>query len=396
MKNKKIIGLGAVLCAAGVILTGAGFAMGGKLGIYVDRNGIHSMGDSVEETKEPYVMEKTKLEDIQDISIKTDFAGICLIPSDDFYLEYCVNGNYGEPVVKTENGELVFEEKLYSSDVKDAKIYLFSLNIPAFQNEKTIDYYVKLYYPEDTVFGTVELESQDEDIEGGNLTADVLKLHNAYGDTKVQKLKGNELDVTVNDGDFAADIIEAEKFLVKNDYGDVKLGELSGGSGEISLGDGKFKINTLEAKEFTLKNSYGDVEAAEISGGSGEISLDDGDFEADTVNLETFELSDNSGAVRIDEYSGQNGRIELRDGNLEVKKAEFEDLQIRNTYGDVRLFLPQWEAYTMDLETEYGEILLPNNKKISEDETASYDQQGDAGKRLEISCSDGNIEIADS
>lgn len=431
MKSKKIIGLGAVLCAAGVILTGAGLAMGGKLGIYMDRNGIHSMSEAVEEEKEPYVMKKTKLEELHDLSLKTDFAEICLIPSDDFYLEYRVKGNSKEPTVKTENGKLVFEENLYSGNMGDAKVYFFSVNIPAFQGEKTMDYYVKLYYPEDTVFNTVELESEDENIEAGNLTADTLKIHNAYGDTEVRNLKGNQLDVTVNDGDFTADDIKAEKFSVTNAYGDVKLGDFNGGSGEITLNDGKFKINTLEAKKLTLRNSYGDIEAAEISGGSGEITLNDGDFEADAVNLETLELenaygavkigtlggtegvitlkdgsftadaismkkvelSDDSGDIRIGEYSGQDGRIELRDGTLEVKNAEFEDLQIRNSYGDVRLSVPQWEDYTMDLETKYGEIILPHNKTISDDEDNSYDQQGDIGKQLEVSCNDGNIEI---
>ena len=68
-KSKKIIlTISAVTLTAGVLLTGIGYMKGGRFG-FVFSDGKFISADSIEEEKQPFILEKKKLDSVKDIDI---------------------------------------------------------------------------------------------------------------------------------------------------------------------------------------------------------------------------------------------------------------------------------------------------------------------------------------
>ena len=96
-KSKKIIlTISAVTLTAGVLLTGIGYMKGGRFG-FVFSDGKFISADSIEEEKQPFILEKKKLDSVKDIDINIlSYADIRILPSADnsFYLEDNLPGEY--------------------------------------------------------------------------------------------------------------------------------------------------------------------------------------------------------------------------------------------------------------------------------------------------------------
>ena len=99
-KSKKIIlTISAVTLTAGVLLTGIGYMKGGRFG-FVFSDGKFISADSIEEEKQPFILEKKKLDSVKGIDINIlSYADIRILPSADnsFYLEYNLPGEYPKP-----------------------------------------------------------------------------------------------------------------------------------------------------------------------------------------------------------------------------------------------------------------------------------------------------------
>ena len=83
-KSKKIIlTISAVTLTAGVLLTGIGYMKGGRFG-FVFSDGKFISADSIEEEKQPFILEKKKLDSVKDIDINIlSYADIRILPSAD-------------------------------------------------------------------------------------------------------------------------------------------------------------------------------------------------------------------------------------------------------------------------------------------------------------------------
>ena len=106
-KSKKIIlTISAVTLTAGVLLTGIGYMKGGRFG-FVFSDGKFISADSIEEEKQPFILEKKKLDSVKDIDINIlSYADIRILPSADnsFYLEYNLPGEYPKPSFSCTDG----------------------------------------------------------------------------------------------------------------------------------------------------------------------------------------------------------------------------------------------------------------------------------------------------
>lgn len=113
-KSKKIImTISAVTLTAGVLLTGIGYMKGGRFG-FVFSDGKFISADSIEEEKQPFILEKKKLDSVKDIDIKIlSYANIRILPSADnsFYLEYNLPGEYPEPTFSCTDGKLTLTQE---------------------------------------------------------------------------------------------------------------------------------------------------------------------------------------------------------------------------------------------------------------------------------------------
>ena len=86
-KSKKIIlTISAVTLTAGVLLTGIGYMKGGRFG-FVFSDGKFISADSIEEEKQPFILEKKKLDSVKTLTLKfypMPTSGFCRLQTTPF------------------------------------------------------------------------------------------------------------------------------------------------------------------------------------------------------------------------------------------------------------------------------------------------------------------------
>lgn len=349
-KKTKIYTIGACCVAAGIMLSAVGIAAGGWPGVSISATGIHSTGNRPD--KKAHVLEKTKLEEFNKVSMDIDYADLEIIPSDDYYIEYRLSGSDGEPEYKIDNDSLIFREK-----PKNGNFMFFNFGNFSWSNDYNEKYYVKLYMPEDKMYEKIQIYNDSGDLNAGILKAEDMSLEVEYGDIGVESLNSKTLAVSLDSGDFKAKEVYTDTLELNNDYGKVIVGELTADSANIQLESGKTAIDKSTINNLTLDSSYGGVKL-----GSAHIS---------------------------------DGSIDMESGKLEILGAVLGNVEVNSAYGDVAIQLEDNpETYAMKLKTEYGSVNVPfDGRYISEDDEERFEMSGKGGKSLEISCESGDITV---
>lgn len=346
-RNKWYLAAGGCI-AAGVILVSVGVAAGGWPGITISSKGIHFVGDARENGA--YILEKTELEDFSSADISLDYGDFQLIPSDGFYLEYCLSPGSREPEYSVKDGTLSFKEH------PGNEIMIMNLGTDWFDGENA-DYEVKLYVPEDMVFEKFILDNESGDIQAENVEAKTLDWNVEYGDLTAESVKGDQVTITAESGNCTIGACKAETLVFDSEYGDIKLETCEAKEGNIRLESGSLKIQEANLGETVLESAYGDVSFQKCE-------MDKAD-------------------------------ITMESGKLEMLKAKLGETKIESAYGDVTVELEDEEAsYTMDLSTEYGTIEAPKaGRHFSQDDEESFQMDGSGNKKLTIQCESGDIRI---
>lgn len=353
-KKAKIYTIGACCIAAGILITGAGIAAGGWPGVSVSSTGVHTAGNH--NKKEPYVLEKTKLDEFDNINIHLEYADFDIIPSDDFYLEYRLLGSQNTPEFNTDNKTLTLKE----IPNNNGQIMFFNFGSfywgdnDAYENEK---YYVKLYVPEDKVYDEVKIFSSS--------------------------------------GDFSAATLEAQDLSLEVEYGDIDADTINGKSLNLSMDSGNFKVEEVKSDTMTLTNDYGYTRIRDLNAGTAEIEVDSGDVNVDKAIIDDLTLSDSYGAVKFSYADIAEARISMSSGDLSILDAVIGSLEADSEYGDVDVHLrDDPSSYTMKLKTEYGSVNVPyDGSYISGDDVERFEMEGKIGKSLKISCDSGDITV---
>lgn len=179
-RKKKHIVLALAVVAAGCILMLAGYQAGGRSGVYVDEEGVHT-AEGIVKTKDGvkrekmeqsnvYQQEKLSLEAFESFDIEVVNADVSIQPSDSFYLEYSLNG-IRSVSCSVENGVLLFEEAETEESLAGTHGGTFVMwgFVPGWSDRKgEPDYYLKLYVPSDVL-----LKEGKVQIKYGNLKAAV-------------------------------------------------------------------------------------------------------------------------------------------------------------------------------------------------------------------------------
>lgn len=352
-KKSRIYVIGACCIVSGILVTGVGIAAGGWPGVAVTNRGLHT--SSSNHNREPYVLEKTKLDEFDNINLDVMYADVDIIPSDDFYLEYRLDGSQRTPEFNTDDKTLTLKEKPNNN----GKIMFFNFGDftwgdDHYENEK---YYVKLYLPADKVYDEVKI----------------------YSDS----------------GDVSAATLEAEDISLEVDYGDIDAEAIKGKTLSISMDSGNFKVKEVKADELSLTNEYGPTKIHTLDAGTAKIDLDSGDASVDKAVVDDLTLSDSYGEVTFNYADITAGSIKMDSGDLRIMDAVIGNLDVKSEYGSVDIQLRDDPAsYSMKLKTEYGDVDVPfDGSYISEDDVERFELVGKSGKTLNILCESGDINI---
>lgn len=161
----------------------------------------------------------------------------------------------------------------------------------------------------------------------------------------------------------------------------------------LESGSGNIKWQELYAKDSVIKAGYGDVVFHDYEGQKLEVTADSGNIRADSIKADQTSVYSGYGDLDVTEIKGGSGEIKLDSGDMEIGKNDMEDLNITSGYGDVELGSTDgWEAYDLDLYTDYGEIKL-NGYDVSGDMEQKLKITKDNEKHLKIICDSGDITL---
>lgn len=376
-KGTKFVLVCCGLIGAGLILTGAGYAAGGRVwGISVDTNGfyVNTPNGKSEQGIHKYIEDEKELDAFERMDIQLDYGKFEIVPSDHYGISYCVDSAYNLSVEVEEGCLKIAEQHRHSF----GSSYLFTIggtgnsSVTMFGGTALKEEYVKVYVPKESRFALVQIQ-------------------NDYGDIAYQDIPADTLKIVTEDGNINCSNVAAKEMNLKSGYGDIEVNKSSSSTAEFQLEDGKVQLTDFSADEVAIDNDYGEVYLTNVSAAAGKLTviMEDGTAELKECVVKDFDITNEYGDVIARNSSADTAYIRLSNGECVLDQFTVNTLDVSNDYGDVSLQLPENSAaYNMTLRTEYGEI------EVDEIEVGSaYGAAGENGKSLHITCEDGDIYV---
>jgi hypothetical protein len=294
----------AALLLVGIILMGAGFAMGGMKSVYLTNDGTKIIPSEVKIAK----VDK-RFENLSDLDVDLMQANLILEEGDEFRLSGTYDERMGKIEISDADGKLRIRQP---SGNKFFGISNFGFSLQGILPDSE-DCRLTLTYPKGTKFGDVllncdlgnvdlnELTASGEisvDISSGNLTvkdltAKTIQFDTDLGDTECSGLSASDSAIfDTNSGDLTIDGLSTKLFKTDLDLGNCHLTDIEADNAETSLSSGD-----LIAKNFDTKNykASGDLSSMRFSGsltGNVALEISSGDLTFD-LNLKEKEVSYN-------------------------------------------------------------------------------------------------------
>lgn len=268
--TKFVLTSATIAVAAGIVLSGIGFAVNGAHNINI----IWDKGFKFAGDKELETLEKTTLDSFSNMNIDVDAAKIYFKQND--------------------SDEYAIEYKLYSSGVKcevkndtllvEQNPEQINFNFNFFNFPDVSDCYLTVYYPEGCDFDSIKVDSSAGAINAvEGLNCSLLDMDSSAGAIKLDGFKG-AITVDSSAGAFEAKNSEFTKVTMDMSAGGITFINCTIGGGKIDSSAGG-----LEAKDLILK---GDL-SCDMSAGSVDIELVDGDAIG-------FDFDVSAGSIKID------------------------------------------------------------------------------------------------
>lgn len=200
-------------------------------------------------------LEKTKLEEINNIDIDAKYATVYLIPSDDYYIEYSITSSKNN-LYNVQNGKLTFNDSAW-----------MPIRLSFGINEKHNDY-IKIYYPADADIKSLKATLDMGSIEVSGVNIDKMDIDLDMG----------SLDIT----DCAIDKIDA----------DLDMGSIDISNTDISSADISLDMGGLDMSNTYIENKL----VADLDMGSATLSLAGSDGDSQSYD---FDLDCDMGSVTI-------------------------------------------------------------------------------------------------
>lgn len=275
-KGKKIMITAAVIFAAGIVFTIIGIMLGGWPGLKVSRSGV----SSAYKVEKPYELTKTKLDKFTKINIALNYADVEILISDDnqYYVEYFLDGNSGEPLCNVNDNTLTFQQKVHSESILFFGGFLAS---PTDDEGFAREPYLRLYIPKDTKLSSLGLSSESGTFELNNIKAESAKIDSEYGTCHINDSVFDELSFSVESADLKMNNSTAKSFSFTGDYGEIVLKNFSSDAVQMELESYDVRIEAAKLGDLDYNNQYGELELAlpdEMDTYSFNISVEYGDI----------------------------------------------------------------------------------------------------------------------
>lgn len=350
MKRNKFLTIILVIAiCSGVLCSGIIIASGIQKGSSASaRTGSHER----EKYPNPHILEKTRLDSFSQASIHLDQANVSILPADDFYLEYRLDGTCQEPDYEVSGQTFYFQE--------GSTQHPYTISFHLFGNPVNQEpFYLNLYVPADQYFELLTM-----DVESGNV--------------KLKQINAREADLTLA-------------------YGDLDLDTFTGTTLNLTSESGNISSETITCEDLTVSAAYGNFTGDTVSvSGNSNFDLESGDLNISSLTTGDFKADSTYGNCSLEHITAKALSCSLDSGNLTLKNAVLEHGEINAEYGDVTIELAdQASDYSYDLKAEYGTVTI-DEKNIREDEdgTVVYlSKDGKKEKSIQIWCSSGNVDI---
>lgn len=296
----------ALICCcmigAGVLLSGVGYAMGGRVwGIGVGSEGLRVNTPNVSgKSVLSYVEETKELEEFSSMDIELDFGELTIEPSDHFGISYCVESEY-DFSVEVSDGCLTITEKYPSSfgsmgnDVSGNFVVFGVGNIgTSGRNE-----YVKIYVPADAGFDKVKLSSDYGAVTAGDLSAKELEIHADFGDVNLERVDSEMATITLGGGNLELRDFADGDLNIENDFGETILENVTAGDVKITMESGDMDLTNLSAKNLQVTSEFGNVEGKKVNAGEGNFSLESGSCDLTELSIANLEITSEFGDVKL-------------------------------------------------------------------------------------------------
>ncbi len=352
MKRNKILTavLGIAILSA-IACSGMVIAQGIQTGAALS----HDASARKERLPKPWELQKTKLEEFSEISISLSYSNLSILPGDDYYLQYHMDGSCEKPEYEVANGRFYFQEGPTQAKYRSGFHLFFN---PQYYTGRYEPYYVTLYVPQETYFNMLNLSNDSGDVEIDKIQVKNADIKIDYGNLTVNSFSGEKLTVGADSGNLELDAVTCDTLELDNEYGNI--------TGDV------FKVSSKTT-----------------------IALDSGNLTLSKLNAEELALTNEYGNCSVNEIKVKNSSISVDSGNIDFEQAELGNTKIISSYGDVSLMLSDSVSnYNYNLHAEYGSVKLDGNK-IKENEDGEIHYRKDSGKdnSISIECESGNINI---
>ena len=320
--------------SAGLVLVILGISLGASLnGFYLNSAGVHII--QYDETK----ITETALGNVTDIDVDVRFSDVEFVIADTYGFDILAYGD--DWTWELENGIL----RIRQASRATLSFFISSFNIKESR--------VKVFLPRDAQLGTVSVKTDSGKVNVGGFKADGVQIYNSFGDVDVHAVTGGDMLIDMDSGHFTGTDINAQTFNYNNSFGNGRFEAVQAERLTIGCDSGDLELRDCRTGETDLTNSFGKITAtgfysskATITADSGDISLD-GEFSGETI--------------------------------------------IRSDFGNVKFSSSKpKEDYSYDLGTDFGRILLDNDKFGG---SVSNKSGNPSANSLTIEASSGDIEV---
>ena len=185
-----------------------------------------------------------------------------------------------------------------------------------------------------------------------------VEVSTSFGEITLEDVTGANVSVRSRNGPITiGEVTARETVLVENQFGNIEITDVRAVALEIDNDNGQIRVEGGQLGDrVTAANRFGGVHLIGVAAPAYTLSTSNGDVTVEgasgSLDLETS-FGDivvlNAVDVSLD-IQGSNGAIEIT-GTLAPTEHT-----IRNTFGDVTLTIPEDSAFSVVLETEFGDI----------------------------------------
>jgi DUF4097 and DUF4098 domain-containing protein YvlB len=210
-----------------------------------------------------------------------------------------------------------------------------------------------------------------------------------HGNASVEQLKG-DASLHLRNGSVTARNVTGN---VRVD-GEVDDGSISDITGAVDFDagyNGNVQLSHI-SQRLHFKSIRTDLQLAKLDG---ELNMGDGDLRASSV-AGPIKLNTRSNEVHLEDVSGEV-EVENRNGVVEIRaKAPLGNIDINNVHGGIELDLPQNSSFTLDAQSNNGNIDVGDfgiNVDNSRRDSTARGTVGKGGADIRLRADRGSIQI---